>query len=118
MIDRSSRQGKAKQLRLETTLFFLKRKRAASGGTRTRNILHTRQTLYQLSHQGSSAEQAESLSFMQGQRRLSPARQSNSNSVLNSLEGANTHYIGVRFVKLVPPSHILKHLSTPLHMDG
>ena len=46
----------------EDNSFFLKRKRrAASCGTRTRDVLHTRQTLYQLSHRGSSAGQAESL---------------------------------------------------------
>ena len=34
-------------------LFFFKRKRrAASGGTRTRSVLRSRQTLYQLSHRG------------------------------------------------------------------
>ena len=51
--------------------FFLKRKRrVASGRIRTRNVLRARQTLYQLSHQGSSAGQAESLNVIQGQRRL------------------------------------------------
>ena len=44
--------------------FFPKRKRkAASGGTRARDVLRSRQTLYQLSHRGSSAGQAESLSL-------------------------------------------------------
>ena len=53
--------------------FFLKRKRrAASGGIQTRNTLRTRQTLYQLSHRGSSAGQAESSKFAQGKGRLSP----------------------------------------------
>ena len=41
-------------------------RRAASGGTRTRDVLHSRQTLYQLSHRGSSAGQAEYLKFIQG----------------------------------------------------
>ena len=55
---------------------FLKRKRrAASGGIRTRDILSTRQTLSQLSHQGSLAGQAESLNVMQGQRCLFPDKQ-------------------------------------------
>ena len=52
-----------------STPLFLKRKRTASGGI---GILHTRQTLYQLSHRGSSAGQAESLNVTQGQRRLFP----------------------------------------------
>ena len=40
----------------EDNSFFLKRKRrAASGGTRTRDVLRARQTLYQLSYRGSSA---------------------------------------------------------------
>ena len=57
----------------EDNSIFLKRKRrAASGGTRTRDVLHTRQTLYQLSNQGSSAGQAESLNVMQRHSRLSP----------------------------------------------
>ena len=56
----------------EDNSFFPKRKRrAASGGTPTRDVLHTRQTLYQLSHRGSSARQAESLNVMQRQSRLS-----------------------------------------------
>ena len=60
----------------ENNSLFLKRKRiAASGGTRTRDFLHTRQTLYQLSHRGSSAGQAESLDVMQRQSRLSPDKQ-------------------------------------------
>ena len=78
----SLRLGNAKQLHLKTTPFFLKKKiRAASGGTRTRDILHTRQTLYQLSHRGSSAGQAESLSVMQRQSRLFPYKQVYSISV-------------------------------------
>ena len=44
---------------------------------RTRDILRARQTLYQLSHRGSSAGQAESLKFMQGKGRLSPDGQGN-----------------------------------------
>ena len=50
-------------------------RRAASGRTRTRDVLHSRQTLYQLSHRGSSAGQAESLEFIQGKWRLSPDKQ-------------------------------------------
>ena len=34
----------------DNSLFLKRKRRAASGGTRTRNVLHTRQTLYQLSH--------------------------------------------------------------------
>ena len=59
----SLRQGKAKQLHehMKTTLlFFPRQKQASPGGIRTHNVLHTRQTLYQLSHQGSSVGQAES----------------------------------------------------------
>ena len=78
MNDQSLRLGKAKQLRLKTTPFFKRKRRAASGGTRTRDVLHTRQTLYQLSHRGSSAGQAESLNVMQRQSRLSPDKQVNS----------------------------------------
>ena len=88
MNDQSLRLGKAKQLHLKTTLFFLKRKRrAASGGTRTRDVLHTVQMLYQLSHRGSSAGQAESLNVMQRQSCLSPDKQGNSISVLWSGPG-------------------------------
>ena len=36
------------------------KRRAASGGTRTCDVLRARQTLYQLNHRGSSAGQAES----------------------------------------------------------
>ena len=83
MLTQSTRQGKVKQLRPKTNPFFFKRKgRAASGGTRTHNILHTRQTVYQLSHRGSSAGQAESL---QGKGRLSPDGQGNSISVVSTL---------------------------------
>ena len=53
-------------------LFFSKRKRrAASGGTRTHDVLHSRQMLYQLSHRGSSAGRTESLKFIQGKWHLS-----------------------------------------------
>ena len=70
------KQGNYTQRQL---LFFPKRKRkASSGGTRTRDILCTRQTLYQLSHRGSSAGEAESLNVIQGQRRLFPDKQGNS----------------------------------------
>ena len=74
MNDQPLRQGEAKQLHLKTTPFFsiLRKRRAASGRTRTHDVLHTRQTLYQLSHQGSSAGQAESLNVMQRQSHLSP----------------------------------------------
>ena len=52
-----------------------------------RDVLHTRQMLYQLSHRGSSAGQAESLKFIQGKGRLSPDKQGNSVSVLRSGPG-------------------------------
>ena len=58
-----------KQLRLKTTLFFQEKKKS---WIRTRDVLHARQMLYQLSHRGSSAGQAESLNVMQGQMRLFP----------------------------------------------
>ena len=45
----------------DNSLFLKRKRRAASGRTQTRNILHTRQTLYQLNHRGSSAGQAESV---------------------------------------------------------
>ena len=61
------RQGKGSQLHPKTDFFF-QRKKCCLSGTRTHDILHTMQMLYQLSHQGSSAGQAESLRFMQGQR--------------------------------------------------
>ena len=69
-----------RQLRLRTTLLFFpeEKKKSCSGGIRTRDILRARQTLYQLSHQGSSAGQAESLIAIQGQRRLFPDKQGNS----------------------------------------
>ena len=56
-----------------------------SGGTLTHNSVHTVQTLYQLSHRGSSAGQAESLKALQGQRRLSPDEQGNSIQLLQTL---------------------------------
>ena len=48
----------------------------------TCSALRTRQMLYQLSHRGSSAGQAESLNVIQGQRRLSPDEQGYSISVI------------------------------------
>ena len=87
VLTHSMRQGKIKQLHPQKTtpLFFLKRKRrAASGEIRTRNVLHARQTLYQLSHQGNSVGQAESLKFIQSKGRLSPDEQGNSVSVVRS----------------------------------
>ena len=79
MLTQSTRQGKVKQLRPKTTPFFLKRKRSysTSGRIRTHKVLRTRQTLYQLSHQGSSAGQAESLKSIQGKGHLSPDEQGN-----------------------------------------
>ena len=62
-----TRQSKATTS--EDNSFF---SRAASGGIQTHNILHTVQMLYQLSHQGSSTVQAESLKFTQGKGHLSP----------------------------------------------
>ena len=83
MYNQLQRQGKCKQRHLKTTLFFLKRKRrAASGGTRTRDVLHSGQMLYQLSHQGSSAGWAESLKLIQGKWRLTPDKQGYSTSAL------------------------------------
>ena len=52
MLNQSMSQGIAKQLCPKTI--------AASGGIQTCNVLRKRQTLYQLSHQGSLAGQAES----------------------------------------------------------
>ena len=56
-----TRQSKATTLE-DNSLFLKRKRRAASGRTRTCDVLHTRQMLlvYQLSHQGSSAGQAES----------------------------------------------------------
>ena len=68
--EHETRQGKATTP--ENCYFCQEEKEAASGGTRTRNILHAVQMLYQLSHRGSSAGQAESLKVMQVQRYLSP----------------------------------------------
>ena len=65
----------------DNSLFLKRKRRAASDGTRTRDVLHTRQTLYQLSHQCSSAGQAESLNVMQRQSRLFPDKQGNSTNV-------------------------------------
>ena len=75
-----TRQGKATMS--ENRSFFSREKLAASGGTQTHDILLTMQMLYQLSHRGSSAGQAESLNVMQGQRHLLPVTQGNSNSYL------------------------------------
>ena len=67
-----TRQSKATE---DNSLFLKRKRRAASGGIRTCNVLCTRQTLYQLSHRGSSAGQAESL---QRQSCLFPDKQGNS----------------------------------------
>ena len=58
----SLRQGKGRQLCLKTTTLFPKRKSCL----RQDSNLCTRQTLYQLSHLGRSAGQAESLNVIQG----------------------------------------------------
>ena len=88
MNDQSVETRQSKATTPEDNSFFLKRKRrAASGGTQTCDVLHTRQTLYQLSHRGSSAGQAKSLNVMQRQSRLSPDKQGNSISVLWSGPG-------------------------------
>ena len=74
--------------------FFLRGKKGAtSGGIQTRDILRTRQTLYQLSHRGSSAGQAESLKFMQGKGRLSPDGQGNSISLMRSRLNHQSTYL-------------------------
>ena len=76
MYNQLERQGKSKQRCPKTTLFFSERKRrAALSRIPTRNVLCSRQTLYQLSLQGSSAGRAESLKFIQGKWRLSPDKQ-------------------------------------------
>ena len=54
------RLGNARKLCPRTTHFSKRKRRAASGGIRTRDVLRARQTLYQLSHRGSSAGQAKS----------------------------------------------------------
>ena len=41
----------------EDNSFFQRKRRAASGGTRTRDLLRSRQMLYQLSHRGMQAKQ-------------------------------------------------------------
>ena len=48
-------------LKDNSSSFPKRKRRAASGGIRTRDVLRARQMLYQLSHRGSSAGQAESL---------------------------------------------------------
>ena len=67
---------------MATTPKDKRKRRVASGGIQTCDVLRTRQTLYQLSHQGSSAGQAESLNVIQGQRHLFSDKQGNSFSVL------------------------------------
>ena len=64
----------SKQLHPKTTPFFSREKMSC---LRICDVLRARQTLYQLSHRGSSAGQAESLKFMQGKERLSPDGQGN-----------------------------------------
>ena len=64
----------------DNSFFSLEKKRSC--GIQTRNILHTKQMLYQLSHRGSPAGQAESLKVMRYKGRLSPDKQGNTNSVL------------------------------------
>ena len=62
MYVQSLRQGKQGNYTVRQLLLFPREKRrVASGGIRTRDVLRTRQTLYQLSHRSSSAGQAESL---------------------------------------------------------
>ena len=67
----------------DTPFLSEERKKAASGGIRTRDIRLTRPMLYQLSYWGSSAGQAESLNVIQGQRCLS--------SLLNSRVTCTSH---------------------------
>ena len=67
--NRSVRETRQRKVTTPEDLFF-QRKRAASDRTQTHNMLHTMQMLYQLSHRGSPTGQAESLTFMQGQRCL------------------------------------------------
>ena len=59
-----TRQSKATTSE-DNSLFLKRERRAASGGTRTCDVLHTRQTLCQLSHRGSSAGQVESFTLSQ-----------------------------------------------------
>ena len=72
------RQGSARKLCPRTTHFSKRKRRAASGGIRTCDVLRARQTRYQLSHRGSSAGQAKSLNVIQGQRHLFPDKWGNS----------------------------------------
>ena len=91
----------------DNSLFLKRKRRAALGGTQTRNVLHTRQTLYQLSHRGSSAGQAESLNVMQRQSRLSPDKQVNSISVLYMFMNMymNTSVVETRQHKATTPEN-------------
>ena len=73
MTEQSWRRGKGRQLHLKIAL-FPEKIRATSGRTPTCDIQHTVQMFYQLSHLGSSAGQAESLRFIQVQRRLFSVR--------------------------------------------
>ena len=81
------RQGdKARQSNYtQRQLFNFQKKMSCLGRDSSRNTLHTVQMLYQLSHRGSSAGQAESLKVMQVQRCLSPDGHGNSNSVLSGV---------------------------------
>ena len=70
-----TRQCKATTPKDNSSFFPKRKRRATSGGIQTCNILRARQTLYQLSHRGSSAGQAEPLNVIQGQRCLFPDKQ-------------------------------------------
>ena len=74
MNNQSLRQGKATTPK-DNSFFPKRKRRAASGRIQPCDILCTKQMLYQLSHQGSSAGQAESLNVMQGQMCLFPDKQ-------------------------------------------
>ena len=93
----------------DNSLFLKRKRRAASGRTRTHDVLHTRQTFYQLSHRGSSAGQAESLNVMQRQSHLFPDKQGNSISVLYSIH-VHAYYLHVKWQR--PPTLLLL-LSLP-----
>ena len=76
MYNQLQRQGKCKQQCPKTTLFFPREKEELPrAGLEPATFCVLGRLLYQLSHRGSSAGQAESLKFVQGKWRLSPDKQ-------------------------------------------
>ena len=103
-----TRQSKAKQLRLKTT-----KEELPQVGLEPVTFCVTRQTLYQLSHRGSSAGQAESLNVIQRQRHLFPDKQGNSFQYLYVYMYVHTH-VHMLFISIPVATTVSEIVSLPL----